>query len=391
MTKTESAPGRAVLMAAHCAGMIDLVTLPVWVGTLMSAYHFDPQQAGALVTLFLAGAVAASLFFAPRFHRMSGRQMATLGYGVAALAFFGLTLVSDFGAMAVLHAIAGLATGCGLSFTHGTIGRSANPHRLFAMAGLALGVFAIPMLGGLPALVAAVGGAAMFRVFAAVMAVAAVLAALAFPVPHAPATGAPAATGATGARLSGATWRVMAGVACMALVQAMLFSFVERVGTERFGAAAVASMLIALGFVTLLPAPLAALLQRRLAPQHVLLVGPVLQVLIAVVITQSAVFAPYAAATVLLPCVMIFSHTFAFGAIARLDPTGRALAATPAMLMVGAAIGPVLGGTLVKAGGYASLAIAAAIVATLAIGCFLALLRPQQASAAPNLESGTPS
>ncbi|MBA4340575.1 MAG: MFS transporter [Methylibium sp.] len=386
MTKTESAPGRAVLMAAHCAGMIDLVTLPVWVGTLMSTYHFDPQQAGALVTLFLAGAVAASLFFAPRFHRMSGRPMATLGYGVAALAFFGLALVDDFGAMAVLHAIAGLAAGCGLSFTHGTIGRSANPHRLFAMAGLALGVFAIPMLGGLPALVAAVGGAAMFRVFAVVMAVAAVLAALAFPVPHAPATSAP---GATGTRLSPATWRVMAGVACMALVQAMLFSFVERVGTERFGAAAVASMLIALGFVTLLPAPLAALLQRRMAPQHVLLVGPALQVLIAVVITQSAIFVPYAAATVLLPCVMIFSHTFAFGAIARLDPTGRAVAATPAMIMVGAAIGPVLGGTLVKAGGYAPLAIAAAVVATIAIGCFLALLRPQQASASLKLESGT--
>lgn len=386
MTKTESAPGRAVLMAAHCAGMIDLVTLPVWVGTLISAYRFDPQQAGALVTLFLAGAVAASLFFAPRFHRLTGRSMATLGYGLAALAFFGLTLVDGFAPMAGLHALAGLATGCGLSFTHGTIGRSANPHRLFAMAGLALGVFAIPMLGGLPALVAAVGGAAMFRVFAGVMAVAAVLSALAFPAPHTPASLLP---GTAGDRLSGTAWRAMAGVACMALVQAMLFSFVERIGAERFGMAAVTSMLIVLGFVTLLPAPLAALLQRRLAPQHVLLAGPAAQVLIAVLITQSPAFAPYAAAAILLPCVMIFSHTFAFGAIARLDPSGRAVAATPAMTMIGAALGPVLGGTLVKAGGYAPLAVAAAVVAALAIGCFLALLRPHPISTPLNLHNGT--
>ncbi|HEY1392303.1 MAG TPA: MFS transporter [Methylibium sp.] len=371
MVKTESVLGRGVLMAAHCAGMIDLVTLPVWVGTLISSYRFDAQQAGALVTLFLAGAVVASLFFAPRFHRLRGRMAAPLGYGLAALAFVLVSLTQDFALMAALHALAGLATGCGLSFTHGTIGRSANPHRLFALAGLALGVFAIAMLGGLPALVAAVGGAAMFRVFALVMAVAAVLSALAFPTPHE----AQAEAAGPGGRLSAAAWLVMAGVSCMALVQAMLFSFVERIGAERFGIQAVTSMLIALGFVTLLPAPLAALLQKSLPPHRVLLAGPVAQALVAVGIAQSLLFAPYAVAAILLPCVMIFTHTFAFGALARLDLTGRAVAATPAMTMVGAAVGPFLGGTLVKFGGYSPLALAACAVATVAIGCFAAMPR----------------
>jgi hypothetical protein len=49
---------------------------------------------------------------------------------------------------------------------------------------------------------------------------------------------------------------------------------------------------------------------------------------------------------------MIFTHTFAFGLLSRLEGTGRALAATPAMLMVGSAVGPLLGGTLVKFFGY---------------------------------------
>jgi predicted MFS family arabinose efflux permease len=378
MIKTESPLERGVLMAAHCAGMIDLVTLPVWVGTLISSYRFDPQQAGALVTLFLAGAVAASLFFAPRFHRLRGRVAAPLGYGLAAIAFALVALTRDFAAMALLHALAGLATGCGLSFTHGTIGRSANPHRLFALAGLALGVFAIAMLGGLPTLVAAVGGAAMFGVFAAVMGVAALLSALAFPVPHVAQDPARA-----GGPLPPAAWRVMAGVACMALVQAMLFSFVERIGTERFGAPAVTSMLIALGFVTLLPAPLAALLQRRLPPHRVLPVGPVAQALIALGIAHALQFAPYAAAAILLPCVMIFTHTFAFGALARLDASGRAVAATPAMVMAGAAVGPFLGGSLVKAGGYSPLAWAACGVAVVALACFAALPRSAPAEPAP--------
>ena len=81
MISTNSRRGRAALMAGHCAGMVDLVALPVWVGTLISAYRFDPQQAGLMATLFLAGAVLASLLLAPRFNRLNGRLVATLGFG----------------------------------------------------------------------------------------------------------------------------------------------------------------------------------------------------------------------------------------------------------------------------------------------------------------------
>ena len=46
----ESRRGRAALMVAHCAGMVDLVALPVWVGTLIAHYRFDPQQSGLLAS-----------------------------------------------------------------------------------------------------------------------------------------------------------------------------------------------------------------------------------------------------------------------------------------------------------------------------------------------------
>ena len=73
---TEKWAGRIVLMVAHCAGMVDLVALPVWVGTLISEYKFDPQHAGALATLFLLGAVVSSLYFAARFNRVPARLAA---------------------------------------------------------------------------------------------------------------------------------------------------------------------------------------------------------------------------------------------------------------------------------------------------------------------------
>ena len=71
-TNTERWPGRLVLMLGHIAGMIDLVALPVWVGTtLIGQYHFSAALAGAMVTAYLIAVVAGSLVFAPRFHRLA--------------------------------------------------------------------------------------------------------------------------------------------------------------------------------------------------------------------------------------------------------------------------------------------------------------------------------
>src|SRR5665213_74574 len=109
MTTTEKWPGRIALMVAHCAGMVDLVALPVWVGTLISAYKFDPQQAGLLPTLFLAGAVVSSLFFAPRFNRISAKAAATLGFAFAAVAFAVASWQPEFPVMAISHLAAGLS------------------------------------------------------------------------------------------------------------------------------------------------------------------------------------------------------------------------------------------------------------------------------------------
>jgi predicted MFS family arabinose efflux permease len=370
MIRTDSLRGRIALMVAHCAGMVDLVALPVWVGTLMAQYHFDPQQAGGLVTLFLLSAVLASSVMAPRFHRLQGRWVAVPGFALAALAFLAAARMTDFASLAGLHVLSGLGAGAALSVTHGTIGRSASPHRLFAIVGTALGLFAVIFLGATPALVAALGGPALFMALGGVMAVAALVAAMAFPVAEAESV-ASQAFRVSGQRLSRAVWCVILGVSSMAVVQAMVFSFVERAGAERgFSAAQVTAVLIAVGLVNLLPTALAALLERRLDARRVVLAGPAVQAALALAIAGAAGFWPYALATAVFVTPMLFTHTFAFGLLARLDVSGRATAATPAMLMIGSAIGPVLGGTLVKAFGYGGLGLVALLIDGLAIFLF---------------------
>ncbi len=110
-------------------------------------FRLQPQQAGGLATLFLLGAVGASAFAAHRFNRVNQRVVATGGFAFAALSFFLASTQSGFVPLAALHLAAGISVGAALSMVHGTMGHAANPHRLFAMAGIAIGLFGIVLLG----------------------------------------------------------------------------------------------------------------------------------------------------------------------------------------------------------------------------------------------------
>jgi predicted MFS family arabinose efflux permease len=369
-TPIESKRGVFALMVAHCAGMVDLVALPVWVGALVAHYKFDPQAAGGLATIFLLAVLVVSLLVAGRFHRLSGRLLATIGFALAALGFWLCTTTADYVELAAFHALAGAGAGAALSMTHGTIAKSVNPHRLFALVGIALGFFAILFIASTPQLIAAFGGPALFMAFAAVMGFSALTSALAFPVVDTQAKDA-LAPPVKVEPIPRVVWFGMVGLGCLTLVQAMTFSFMERVGLDRgFDRQSINGVLIALGLVNLLPAALAVLLETRLSTRSVLLAVPPTQAALSVVIMTTPVFLPYAMCAAVFVAVVIFAHPFAFGLLARLDPSGRAMAGTPAMLMAGSATAPLLAGSLVKFYGYEGIAIAAACVAVLAIFCF---------------------
>lgn len=366
----DSFSARSVLTLAHVVGMIDMVALPLWIGTLMQHYGYSAPQAGITVTLFLLGVVVASAVFAPRFNRLPRRACAAAGFAVAACAMFFASRMpvepDSFAVLAVIHAAAGLGVGCALTFTHGSIGRSADPHRLFAVVNIVLGVFAVIFLASLPQVIARAGAPVLFQVIAVLMALAAVAMALAFPdagdvvVGNGPSIAA--------GRIPGAAWFIIAVVMCLTLNQAMVFSFVERIGADRgFGADRVNGVLIALGLVNLLPGALAVFLQKRWSPIAVGMAGPVGQAVLAVAMSSTAAFAPYAVAASLYVSMVIFTHTFLFGLLSRLDPSGRAAAATPAMMMVGSCIGPALGGAIVHGLGYPGLGWAACVVAIVAV------------------------
>lgn len=366
MSKLNSGAGIAALAIGHVAGMIDLVVLPLWINTLIDGFGYFPAQAGALPSLFLVGAVIASVILSRRFHKLNGRVLVPLGFWISAASFLAIVKTDIFAIHAALHLIAGLAVGTSLSLIHGTMGQTANPHRVFAIAGFGLGVFAIIFLGGVPQLMNGMGPQAFFFAIGGTMALAGLATALLLPTKE---TEVHALEDVRS--LPKSVRYSIAGVMGMALVQGMVFSFLVQVGNDRgFGGQSIEIMLIVLGFVGLAPAVLAALLEKKLAAMTVAKIGPLVQAALALAIMSSTLFPGYAIPAVLFSSAMIFTHTFVFGFMAQNDTTGRAVSATPAILMAGTASGPFIGGALVQLSGYPAIGIAAVLIAIFSITMF---------------------
>ena len=362
--------GRISLVLCNCAGMIDIVALPVWVGiVLIGQYGLDPQRAGALATFFLGAVVASSLFFSPRIDRIRSTIAVPAGFGVAAAAFFALAATRDYGTMAALHIIGGLAVGCGMSFTHSVIGSSANPHRLMAIAFTALSLVSFGFLSSVPQLVISKGGGMMFVVLGSIMLVAALFAMPGFPVRQAGLSrnGKPVMH----APLSRGVWFAMIGTILLTMSHSMMSSFLEPMGLAHgFSKQQILAVFVAIGVVNLFPGLLAAFFERKVAAGAVMIGGPALQGILALVLTQSPTFALFALAASAFPAVLIFTHTFVFGFLARNDPSTRAVAATSVVAMTGSAIGPSLGGLVAHNLGYASIGWSVAVVASVGVFCF---------------------
>ena len=367
--RKEARNGTAALVIGHCAGLMDITTLPIWVGiVLIGQLALDPQRAGFLLTLFLGSVVLSSLCIAPKLSRLNRKRITSAAYAVAGMAFASMPSVSgSYILLASAHVVAGLAVGCGLSIVHGTMGGTANPHRTAAMAFTTLSLVSILVMATLPPLVGKIGPNIFFYTMSGIMFTAALAALLAFPnvartVQH---------DRSAFAKLPTRVWFGIAGVSLLMVSHSMVFGFIERVGSwHGFSAAQITTVLVISGFVNLVPVALSSLLERHLSASGVVIAGPLIQAIAAVAVTQFSGYGVYIVATSVLIAVVTFTHVFAFGVLARLDPSGRVVAATPVMVMAGSATGPLLGGVLALHVGYGSLGWAALVLGLLSALCF---------------------
>ena len=367
-TRRESRGGTAALVIGHCAGLMDITALPIWVGiVLIGGLAIDPQQAGLLLSLFLGSVVLSSLYFAPKLIYINRKRFECVAYALAGLAFSCMPTVGDsYPLLAVAHVVAGFSVGCGLSMVHGTMGSTANPHRTAAIGFTSLSLVSIFFMASLPPLIGKIGPDVFFYTMSGTMFAASLAGLMAFPKVKAVAH-----ESLTHAKLSGRVWFGIAGVSLLMVTHSMVFGFVEHIGGDHgFSPMKITTVLIVSGFVNLVPVALSGFLERHLPAARVVCAGPLIQAIAALAVTQLSAFSVYMVATSILIAVVTFTHVFAFGLLARMDPSGRVVAATPVMVMTGSSIGPLIGGVLAQHISYASLGWAALVLGLLSATSF---------------------
>lgn len=366
--RRDSRSGTVALVIGHCAGLMDITALPIWVGiVLIGSLSIDPQRAGLLLSLFLGSVVLSSLYFAPKLTRINRKRVASAAYALAGLAFASMPSISaSYALLAAAHVVAGFSVGCGLSMVHGTMGSTANPHRTAAIGFTTLSLVSIFFMAILPPLIGKIGPNVFFYTMSGIMFTAALAGFMAFPDVRAVAH-----ESMTHAKLSGRVWFGIAGVSLLMVTHSMVFGFVERIGSNHgFSAVQITTVLIVSGFVNLVPVALSGFLERHLPAARVVCAGPLIQAASALAVTQLPAFGVYIVTASILIAVVTFTHVFAFGLLARMDPSGRVVAATPVMVMTGSSIGPLIGGVLAQHIDYASLGWAALVLGLLSATSF---------------------
>lgn len=362
-------PGRARLETAalcvgNAVGFSGSSAIPLWVAAMIKIGRLSTVQVGWLASgeLFC---LAASVLAISVWAKAAQPRRVAVAAAAAIVTFNAIAMLPALGALVAGRLLSGLAMGALLSSVTRLAARRPDAQRVLALMQAAMVLQVSVLFFVSPTLIGRFGPAGLFAILAAAGAVA--LATLSvLPDDNA---------GAGAARTARGRWLAPL-VACLALAlvftgQNCVWTYIVLIGN----ALGIDSHM--LGSVLAIVPPLAMLgpLAAHALGERAGLLGPLLlgSALLAfdaflLVAARSPVqFCIYAA---LLNVLILFCVPYAITFVSRLDASGRFASAAPAFMMIGGAISPTLGGTVLEMRGFATLPYVTASCIALSIVLF---------------------
>ena len=365
MQSLNSAVRRRLALTATAmtvVGMLPINLLPMLVESWIGSFGLGPSEAGRVAGTELGTMAIASIVLSFRIHRLRRRPLA-LGAGLgAALLSAACAGLEDPAWLPLLRAAAGVCEGILLGAVAALISAYAEPERLYAWVAIAGSFVAITMWAVVPPLVERLGAGAAFGTMSLVAGLALPLF---FWIPD-PSPRAESAVFAAEARREAARAGrsglgpsgfvlVVAGL-CVAAGQGAVWSFSGRIAEEL--GLSTAGVGLTFGSATLagtLGAGLAAwvgLERGRLGPLSVGFFG----ILLAIGLITAHPWAPlFVTGQILFALFYFFVSPYVMGLAAEIDRNGRVATALSGALLVGAGLGPALGGFIVEHGSIPAL------------------------------------
>lgn len=344
----------AAATAITVVGMLPINLLPLLVESWIQTRGATPSAAGTVAAVELGAMAGASILLSFRVHRAPRRPLA-LTAGLAAAVLHLLSgWVTDLAWLPILRGAAGLAEGILLGTVAATISARPDPERLYAWVAIAGSFVAIAMWVLVPRLVADFGATGAFFAMAAVVS-------FAWPFfgwvpkrgPASPID--PAAPRSRGMLSRSGILLAVAGVA-VATGQGAVWSFSGRIAESlQLSSAAVGWTFGGATLAGTLGAGLAAwvgLDRGRLGPLAIGFVGVLSGIAL---ITAEPTVARFVSGQVFFALFYFFVSPYIMGLAADLDPRGRVASALSGALLIGAGMGPALGGFIVENASFATL------------------------------------
>lgn len=340
------------VFAAYGIGLSGANTMPILLGALMDGLALDSQSAGFLGTLELVAGALGSLVLAPRAATAPRRRLALGGGALAVGGYFLSAAAGGYGSVALVRVATGVCCGVVLAAGNAAAAGSKDPDRLFALVAFVAGVAATVLLWTLPYAVVPWGYAGGFVLLGIVCLVSLPLFWL---LPAAP--GVPERSEFTTHRLTGVVAATLAGAFMLDMCGQGLWAFTERIGVGVGLGLPEIGKVAALGnFSGLIGSVVAAWLGTRRGRTAPLAVGVAATACAQWFLVNAASGATYAAAQVGWGLAFYFTVPYIMGLAASLDRQGRWTVTVGALMMLGAAIGPLMAGSAIENWGYAGFA-----------------------------------
>lgn len=359
---------RAAATAIVVIGLDTFIVQPGLVGGLVAYGGFDEKQAGYIASAEMFGIAATTIAMTWLSRKISWRTLVTLSLIVGTLANVGGTVATTFGTFAASRFIAGLSSGMLISIGYAVTGLTARPDRNFSLLIVwvlvygALGVFVMP------AAFAALGLNGVLGVLA--LASAAGLIAVRH-LPRGPWSAA-ARTVAAEALSLRVRLALLGAVLCFFLAQGALWPYLSLIGVASGGTEqSVANALTVAQVLGIAGALSCALVSTRLSHRSSL-VGGIVAVIVSMIFLLARGAIAYGAAVCVFNYAANYITPLLMAVIAAVDRSGKLMVPAVASQMMGLAVGPAIGASVISPGDYRA-AIWVAVV--LSAGCLtLALL-----------------
>ena len=341
------------LISANCIGIMMMAMTPLVVGSVVDAFAVREGTAGIITALEFGTMAIASLMLATRFDRLNARRLALASIAVVVdgnAASIWAVYGGDWVLFIMIRGLVGLGEGALLAASNGMAARTRDPERTFSyLAGweVMISLFGI---AGITVLIETMGPSGTYWALAFISLVFAPFLVW-FPSKDAEPSS-QESHAKSGLRFERATVVILAAYSAFQLGLSIIWPFVERIGDSLgFSASAVGAVLFVALASSVLGPVLCGILGTRVGRVFPIVIATSIQIVSILIMVYSKSFTWYAGQMVVAGIAFLYLVPLMNGLLAFHDPTGRANAGAAGLTTIATALGPLVGGFTLNAGG----------------------------------------